>query len=54
MVRVHPTEFARVIIRRQHLDMVFETREGTIVDLEFQSTEVRSLERFLSYAAALL
>ena len=26
VVRVLPTELARVIIRRQHLDMVFETR----------------------------
>jgi hypothetical protein len=53
IVRVLPTEFARVMIRRHHLDMVFETRTRTIVDLEFQSTEERSLERFLSYATAL-
>ena len=53
VVRVLPTELARVIIRRQHLDMVFETRDQTIVDLEFQSQPERSLERFLSYATAL-
>lgn len=53
VARALPTELDRIDIRQQWVDVVFQQKSGDILHLEFQTSQERSLYRFLAYDSVL-